>query len=191
MEADWEFEVGGEGPVIEALWPGFVDLRRSPELIDELPETAEIPALAVPLVKLNAKTSPVWTSKCGVWTENYPESFDSGRLDPDEFDAPTGYMGHTIGFYIDLLPKRIEQWPSPDMVAASCKVWCKQFRTVQLRCCRVDLVVRRAFITLGHFDLGVTAYLTACGESANGAKAVLEKATSPFTDVLCGHSTVQ
>ena len=31
MEADWEFEVGGDAPVIEARWPGFVDLRRNPE----------------------------------------------------------------------------------------------------------------------------------------------------------------
>jgi hypothetical protein len=30
MEADWEFEVGGDAPVIDALWPGFVDLRLSP-----------------------------------------------------------------------------------------------------------------------------------------------------------------
>jgi hypothetical protein len=27
LEADWEFEVGGDAPVIDALWPGFVDLR--------------------------------------------------------------------------------------------------------------------------------------------------------------------
>ena len=27
MEADWEVEVGGGAPVIEAFWPGFVDLR--------------------------------------------------------------------------------------------------------------------------------------------------------------------
>ena len=30
MEADWEFEVGGDAPVIDACWPGFVDLRRIP-----------------------------------------------------------------------------------------------------------------------------------------------------------------
>ena len=31
MEADWEFEVGGDAPVIEALWAGFVDLRSQPD----------------------------------------------------------------------------------------------------------------------------------------------------------------
>jgi len=36
MEADWEFEVGPDtaglaAPVIDACWPGFVDLRHNPE----------------------------------------------------------------------------------------------------------------------------------------------------------------
>jgi hypothetical protein len=51
MEADWEFEVGPDAaglaaPVIDALWPGFVDLRRAPELAWHLPEAAQLPALA-------------------------------------------------------------------------------------------------------------------------------------------------
>jgi hypothetical protein len=38
MEADWEFEVGGDAPVIEAPWPGFVDLRLHPERAWQLSE---------------------------------------------------------------------------------------------------------------------------------------------------------
>jgi hypothetical protein len=186
MEADWEFEVGGEGPVIEALWPGFVDLRLNPEHAGQLVEAVDFPALALVLAKLNAKASPVWTAKCGVWTLNDPDRFDR-----DELDAPHGSTAHTAGCYIDLLPTSIEQWPSPDTVADCCKGWCKQFRTVPQRCCRVDLIIRRAFIISGQFDLGVTAYLTACGESPADAIAVLRKATGPFADVLCGSSTVQ
>ena len=186
MEADWEFEVGGEGPVIEAHWPGFVDLRLNPAHAIQLPEAAGFPELAVALGKLNANVSPVWTSKCGVWTLSDPEMFD-----PDEFDAAKGSTAHTNGCYIDLLPKSIEQWPSPDMVADCGKAWCKQFRGVPQRCCRVDLIIRRAFITSGQFDLGVTAYLTACGEFATEANAVLRKATRPFADVLCSPSKIQ
>ena len=186
MEADWEFEVGGDGPVIEALWPGFVDLRLSPELANELPEVNELPALGAALFKLNAKASPFWTSKCGVWTLN-----DPNRFDPDEFDAPKGSTEHTIGFYIDILPKRIEQWDSPDVVAGACRAWCGQFHVVAQRCCRIDLIIRRAFIISGQFDLGVTAYLSACGESEIGAKAVLRKATGQFVDILRDPSTVQ
>ena len=44
MEADWEIEVGGKAPVIEARWPGFVDLRLHPERASQFPEAAELPA---------------------------------------------------------------------------------------------------------------------------------------------------
>ena len=30
MEADWEFEIGGGAPVIDAPGPGFVDLQHEP-----------------------------------------------------------------------------------------------------------------------------------------------------------------
>ena len=39
MEADWEIEIGGDAPVIEAHWFGFVDLRIEPSRANELPET--------------------------------------------------------------------------------------------------------------------------------------------------------
>ena len=49
MEADWEVEVGGGAPVIEALWPGFVDLRSNPERSGEIDGGCEFPALGVRL----------------------------------------------------------------------------------------------------------------------------------------------
>ena len=42
MEADWEVEVGGGAPVIEADWPGFVDLRGEPERVNEMEEVAKV-----------------------------------------------------------------------------------------------------------------------------------------------------
>jgi hypothetical protein len=186
MEADWEFEIGGKGPVIEALWPGFIDLQLNPGRACQLPETVEFPALAAALDQLNDKASPVWTSKCGVWTESNPDSFD-----PDEFDAPGGSTGHVSGCYIDVLAKDVEQWLSPEQVAVSCKTWCKQLRDLPQRCCRADLIIRRAYIASGRFDLGVTAYLTACGESVTEAGDTLQKITRWFAHVLCGSSTLQ
>jgi hypothetical protein len=67
MEADWEVEIGGGAPVIEALWPGFVDLRSHPDRLGEIAEAATFPPLAVLLRALNSPESPVWTSKCDVW----------------------------------------------------------------------------------------------------------------------------
>ena len=183
--------MGGEAlvppvPVIDALWPGFVDLRRTPELAWSLPESAEFPALAEALVKLNAVASPVWTSKCDLWPH-----LTSDEYDADELDAPPGCSAHAMGCYIDLLPKGKGQWASPQMASADCKRVCGLLRPVPLRCCRVDLVIRRAIVTPDRLDLGITAYLTGCGSTAADAVSALQAALGAFADALIGHSTLE
>ena len=191
MEADWEVEVGAGPPAIEAQWPGFVDLRLHPERAWQLPEAAQLPALAEVLAKLNAAASPVWTSKCDLW-----QVVDLAEFDPDELDAPPGCSAHAMGCYIDLLPRGDRRWELPATVAAGCKRLCGLLRAVPLRCCRVDFVIRRAFIALdltgpAPMDLGITAYLTACGPSAAEAAQTLQAALEAFAHVLCGQSTVE
>jgi hypothetical protein len=186
MEADWEFEIGGGAPVIEVLWPGLVDLRSSPASIIHLPEAAEIPTLGDVLIRLNAALSPVWTSKCGLWTNDEAERFDE-----DEFDAPPGGTSHTHGCYIDLLPRSEEQWPSADAIASVCKSWSAGFRSLPLSSCRADLVIRQAFTPPERMHLAVTAYLTGSGSTAVEALAALDSALGPFAGVLCTQSTLQ
>ena len=187
MEADWEFEVGGDAPVIEGCWPGFVDLRWTPQngdelaqRIDGLHEAAQLPALAAALEKLNSACSPVWTSKCDFWPVLRPEEFDPGEL-----DAPPANCAHAMGCYIDLLPRSDQQWPFPGMIAAACKHWCAVLGAVPLRCCRADLVIRRALIAPSVMDTGITAYLTACGPDPAGARQALEAALAQFAHALC------
>jgi hypothetical protein len=196
MEADWEFEVAGgaptgeaearETPIIDALWPGFIDLRRNPERAWQLPEAAELPALAGALALLNVDASPVWTSKCDVWP-----AVDSAEFDPDELDAPDGCAAHAMGCYIDLLPKRDGQWGLPAEAAVACKHVCSLLRAVPLRCCRFDLVIRRAFLSPDGLGLGITAYLTACGRFPDEAAQTLQGALAAFAGVLTGDSTLQ
>jgi hypothetical protein len=196
MEADWEFEVGPDtasldeaglpAPVIEALWPGFVDLRLVPARACDLPETVQFPALAEALRKLNSVGSPVWTSKCDLWEDLEPDEFD-----PDELDAPPGCAAHAMGCYIDLLPASGNQWPDPVMAAAACKRLCNLLHAIPLRCCRTDLVVRRAYIAPDLAELGITAYITSCGESRAQAALAFQAALAAFTHVLCAHSTLK
>jgi hypothetical protein len=186
MEADWEFEVGGDAPVIEGQWPGFIDLRSSPERARQLPEASQLPALAEALEKLNLSTSPVWTSKCDFWPQLESDAFDS-----DELDASPGSAACAMGCYIDLLPKTDQQWAAPDLAAAACKHVCDMLRAVPLRCCRADLVIRRAFITPELMSLGISAYMTACGESESESAVALQAALAAFTGALCGHSTLE
>ena len=191
MEADWEFEVGGDAPVIDACWPGLIDLQRSPERAWQLPETAQFPALAQALAKLNAASSPVWTSKCDLWLH-----LDAGEVDPDELDAPPGSSAHAMGCYIDLLPKCGQQWLPPDVAAAWCKRLCGLLRALPLLCCRVDLIIRRAVLIPDptdpeRVDLGITAYLTSCGASCAEAEQTLEGALAAFADALFARVTVK
>ncbi|MGD0940344.1 MAG: hypothetical protein ABR905_11585 [Terracidiphilus sp.] len=189
MEADWEFETGPDAaglaaPVIETRWAGFVDLQREPARAKELPETAQLPELAGALARLNAPFSPVWTSKCDVWT-----SLKTGDFDPDELDAPPGCAAHAMGCYIDLLPRGDRQWLQPERAADDCKELCRILGAVRLRCGRADLVIRHALTISSASDpdsrnLGITAYLTSCGASQAEAKQALQAALAALVDAL-------
>lgn len=176
MEADWEVEIGDGVPVIETGWEGFVDLRQAPDLARELPETRHFPPLADALHRINGPSSPVWTSKCDLWR---PEAFD-----PDELDAPPGAGKYVIACYIDLLPRNVGQWQVPGQSVDWCRQLCACLRAIGLQCCRTDLIVRRAFIALDQQNLGVTAYLTACGPTPHNADATLASALAAFVEAL-------
>ena len=174
MEADWEFEIGGDAPVIEAYWPGFVDLRTEPSRARDLTEATQLPALADALTRMNAMNSPVWTSKTDV--------FVSGQIDPDELDAADAEASHAVACYIDLLMRSDLQWNLPFEAERACREWCGRLRQIALRRCRVDLVVRRALIHPDANELGITVYLTACGQSESGAKSRLGQCLSLFCE---------
>lgn len=210
MEADWEIEVGAGSPVIQGRWPGFVDLRVHPERASQLPEATELPALAQALRLLNSANSPVWTSKCDVFT-----IAETVEMDPDELDAPLGSTSHAIGGYVDLLPRSESKWDLPANAAADCKQLCALLHAIPLRCCRVDLVLREAIVWPASFDparvdvpvapaanepassaaanlpLGITAYFTACGASHDAATRAFERALVEFARVLSAQSTLK
>jgi hypothetical protein len=179
MEADWEIEVGGDALVIEAQWEGFVDLRRFPDRVGVLPEAQDLQGLTEVLIRLNAPESRVWTSKCDVWTIS--------EFDPLEFDAPPDVPLQAFACYLDVLPGNEGQgWGSPDAAISLCREICDRLRAISIRCCRVDLVVRRALIA-GQGALGTTAYVSACGASLSDAKAVLEQALRVFAEVVSSY----
>jgi len=170
---------GLAAPVIDAQWAGFVDLQRHQELAENLPEAAQFSALGEALARLNAPDSPVWTSKCDFWPHLEPTEFD-----PDELDAPPGCSAHATGCFIDLLPKSDQQWTLPEMAGKACRRVCGLLSAVPLRCCRADLVIRRAIITSDMMDLGITVFLTSCGESQATAAKTLIAALAAFTDAF-------
>ncbi len=176
MEADWEFEIGGDAPIIEAQWNGFVDLRIEPYRVAELAETRELPGLANALVRLNAMNSPVWTCKTDIFVPD--------KIDHDEMDATDKDASHFIACYIDLLPRSDERWDSLSKAEQACTELCVRLRDIKLRRCRVDLVVRRAHIGSDAIDLGVTSYLTACGSTESDARSRLAECILQFAQLI-------
>jgi hypothetical protein len=174
MEADWEVEIGSDAPIMDAAWSGFVDLRIAPDRVGELEETCRLPGLTDALLKLNRTESQLWTSKCDVWTVR--------EFDPDELDAPQEIAARAVGCYVDLLPNDSQQWADLNIAAQWCREHCARLRSLPMRCCRADLVVRRAFLSLEQPALGVTAYLTACGPSEEAANSQLQSALAVFVD---------
>jgi hypothetical protein len=176
MEADWEFEIGGDAPVIEAHWLGFVDLRADPNRASDLAEAKQLPGLANALTRLNAMNSPVWTSKTDVFL---PE-----QIDPDELDARGVEATHAMSCYVDLLIRSDQQWDLPSKAERAAKELCTRLRDMPLGRCRVDLVVRQAHIGPESNYLGMTAYLTACGQTDCDAKSRLAECLSLFAAVI-------
>jgi hypothetical protein len=175
MESDWEIEIGGDAPVIDADWPGFVDLRVSPARVNELPETLWQGGLAEALVRLNASGSPVWTCKTDVFV---PE-----RVDPDELDAPHDAATQAVSCYIDLLMRSDQAWNLPSDAEQACRNFCALLREIRLQCCRVDFVIRKAVFE-GATDLGATVYLTGCGRTLMDAETRLGECLAVFSGVI-------
>lgn len=186
MEADWEMEVGGDAAIIDAAWPGWIDLRKQPQSAAALPEAAEFPALADALIHLNADSSPVTTIKCDVWPVDTsgPSAFNA-----DELDAPADAARVAIACYIDVLPRAGVAWSTLDDAAEACLNLCSALRARPLRQCRADLVVRRAIAANANFNLGITAYLTACAANEQDARVVLSSAVSAFAQTVNPNDT--
>lgn len=179
MQADWEFESGAGDPIIDGAWTGHVDLRRNPDHVRRISETGLLPALAPALLRLNSASSPVWTAKCDVWTAE--------AIDPDELDAPAAKTACALACYIDLLGSDATGWRTIAEMEAFCRHLCGLLRAIPVRCCRADLVVRRAVLSAETEWLGITAYLTACGASSSQAASALSAAIDALVDSLCPH----
>ncbi len=188
MEADWEVEIGPDAPLVDAAWPGLIDLERHPERIDEVAEAAAFPPLAQALLRLNQTPAGesgrgeggpslacIRTTKCDLW--------QVADLDPYELDARPQDCLNGRAAYIDLLPRKEELFPDFD----SAKNWglslVDKLRAAPCPNSRVDLVVRRA-AKASRSGLGITAYIAACGTTEEDAGMALARALLTFSHAI-------
>jgi hypothetical protein len=165
MEADWEVEIGGDAPVIEAEWPGWIDLRKQPERVAEIAEAASYAPLGKLLRALNVPASPWWTSKCDLWQE------ETGEL----------------ACYVDLLPVTGRIFVKRVDAEKFCRGVVFRLTTrPELDCglnIAVDLVIRAAVAGKDE-GFGVTAYLSGDPSATATAKMALELAMDIFVDAV-------
>jgi hypothetical protein len=179
LEADWEIEIGGDAPVIDACWPGFVDLRMAPDKAFQLTEVIELSALGSALATLNAPDSPFLTVKCDVWPVE-----TINPIDPIEFDAPPESAVHALACYIDLVQRDASLWTAPQAAIHWCKKICSALQTSSLHCSRIDLVIRSVVSAADQSSIGVTAYVAACGPTTETARAQLALALKMLTECI-------
>jgi hypothetical protein len=182
MEADWEIEIGEDAPVIDANWSGFIDLRVTPELVNEVSECAGFTALRQTLLILNGAQSAVWTSKCDLWVVE-----DFAQFDRDEFEAAES-DSQAVTCYIDILPRERNAWKKAESAIQYCSEFVEQLKTVTVKAARVELVLRRAVYADGEEETGITAYVTGCGESDEAARVRLGDALDALTQTLAGRT---
>jgi hypothetical protein len=98
MLAEWTVELGADDARLEIPWSTedgssrYLDLKRQPELLLEVPEACMYPELAEFLNWANSPESPFETAKCDAWT--------SGEMDVE--DEVSGEASK-FGSYVDLL----------------------------------------------------------------------------------------
>ncbi len=98
MLAEWTVELGADDPQLEIPWTledgssRFLDLKRQPELLLEIPEACAYSELAEFLNWANSPDSPFETAKCDAWTSREINTEDEVFGEPCKF-----------GSYVDLL----------------------------------------------------------------------------------------
>ena len=169
MEADWSVEIGAGLPVIDADWPGFVDLRRDIDSITSISEATAESALRDALVALNAADSRAFTSKCDLW------ALEADEIDADEFGS-TAQDACAEGWasWIDLMARDPQQFASFEAYEAWVRRATEGLRTDAVPCGRVDLVVRAA-VAGGREGFGITLYAAGCGVDTQAARAAWER----------------
>lgn len=134
-------------------------------LASDLPETAASPVLTQWLITLNQAASPVFTSKCDIW------SLSADEIDPLEFDAVREDAKQGLACYIDIVARPASLFSS----FHAHEIWVRsvthEMHQAKLRQARSELVVRQASV---HEQDGyaVTLYVAACGATEDAVRSI-------------------
>jgi len=94
MDADFSIELGHEDAVLDLPWKdpsgklAYVELKRRPDLLAQIPEAEAFPELGKALQAINSPRSIMETAKCDAWatTELNPEE--------EQYEAPYKFASY-------------------------------------------------------------------------------------------------
>jgi hypothetical protein len=175
MEADWSVEIGGDAPVIETDWPGWIDLAVDISRIAQLDEVQNFPPLGEAIMELNRANGSFQTTKCDLW-------FSDETVDPFEFDSEPGEHRTTANCYLDLLPQLLSQWACLAPAESWARYVVDTLRAAPCRSARAEIVLRQV---PKQSSIGATLYVNACGSTPELARKALIPALQLAVSILC------
>src|ERR1700693_1896142 len=107
MDADFSIELGSDDPVLDFPWKDeagnllYVDIKRHPELIDQIEEAQGFPEIKSFFWLVNSSRTGVETAKCDAWSTT--------ELSPEEeiYDASCKFEN-----YVDIVFSDLVETPS-------------------------------------------------------------------------------
>lgn len=198
MQSDWTVACAADDPEVVIPWAGkdpslrFVDLRRSPEALRDIPEAAEYPCVAAALQRWNQPDTLLFTAKCDVWS--YPAKLF------DAEDLPDFAFAH--GSYIDLLNVDGETFASFQACERQLRAWTEIARSIDLQACRCEWTLRPARIfpaspvtpptaDLPHSGFATTLYTWGYGDSQLAAAIAWEASLHALIEPISTFSRSQ
>jgi len=154
MDADFSIELGPEDPVMDLPWTdpsgklAYFDVKRHPELLEQIEEARSHPELAEFLTKLNSPRSAVETAKCDAW------STTELTADEDIHNA-----SHKFASYVDVVFSDIERRPSFSVHEEFAKKLAELLRRAPEVPSSVEICVRRCYFG-GEDDVRKGFYFT-------------------------------
>lgn len=192
MFAEWTAACGADDPAMVVPWsdPGgtarFLDLRAEPFDLGEVAEADQYPSLRRALRSLNAPRSPVFTSKCDVWTlspEDGGEKLESLRL---ELDLDDDEVAFGLSGYIDVLWRERAVFASAHVATGRLARLARRAARLPHAEAAFEAVLRPAVVDLrGPLEgFGATLYVTAVAGDPATAQSRWEAALDSLVALL-------
>lgn len=139
MHAEWSIEIGPDAPALEVPWRSedgslrYFDLKKQPELLLEVAETAEYFQVGDFLGGVNAK-SEMATAKCDVWLTQELDVEDESFGEPWKF-----------AFYVDVFFEKPAEQINLDAHKRLADLIVTKFGRIPEMPASVEIVIRRCY----------------------------------------------